>query len=773
MPWNPDKEVQQVIEAAKLATPDPGVLNVATLLAAAVHKSRLGEKFGKLQRYLPEPRAVRADASRQVDLNPDVSSLVNELVKRLDSVTLDAFFLALLFSPAGRNALASGGMPETDLKSLLDELRPAVEPRIAELIAVPPKPAGPVMTAEIKAALEAISPYGRLITDRSVLYPARATAGIDETFADFYAALLRARWPSVAIVGPIGSGKKKIVYELCRRIIDGHQSLPARLRDLHVFELNINALRAHDGQRAYESRVEILFRALRSCRNLALFCDDLEALFQGDLAMLNALSRSVTFGDAKIIAVAQPEEYDKLAAEHHDIFSCMACVRLRPMDRASALRVLQAGRSHVEEVFAPLRIPEALLPHVVELAEQYLPPVPVEPKRSIDLLDRACAEASARVPPAAEVTIEHVHEAIFDQTGRRVGLPPSPITLDGRPATEVQIFEYLRGRVIGQDSAVATIAQRLHAAHGPFAQGRRGPLGVFMFAGPTGVGKTETALALAQLRGGPGGKPALIRIDCNTLAGNDYDKTPMIWRLFGVQPGFRGAGEGNLSAIRHNPASVVLFDELEKASFAIYKILLQMIDHGEVRDSQENLLDFSQAIVIFTTNAGVDYSGGHHFGLSRPAGDVNEPRADEASVIASFENQGYGMEFFGRLQLLVFNPLSDDDAEKVLLRELGTLKGQVERMGKSLTWADDVPPTLVKRYKSQLGVRYLLRVVQRQIMDQLNIAHSRGEMSAGVKAVRIDLMPVSSKAKTAARSSSAIGASERKTEGETLKILVS
>jgi len=762
MAWSPDDDLKKVIEVAKRATAPAEKLSASTLLAAVVHRSRLQDRLSKLSKYLPEPKSLREDAAAQVDVNDEVVKVLEQLRDTSDKQSLEAFVFTLLFSPAGKSALTSAGMPEAELAQFLEEIRPQIEPR---------QPANPPPasreSAALQQAMEAIGQYGRLLTQRNVLPPRRGSAEMDGAFLDLYAALSRNRWPSVAIVGPLGSGKSKLVYELARRLIEQDPTIPARLRNLQIFELNVNSLRAAS-QTPYETRLANLFGALAHNRNLVLYCDDLESLLlRHDVPMVNALQRAVTTGEGRIIVCARTETFQELAVEFPEILSCFAQVKTKPTDKAATVKVLNARRAYMDEIFAPLKLPEPLMASVADLAEQYLPPIPCEPKRSIDLLDRACAEAVSRVPAPAELSIEHVHEAVFDQTGFRVGMPPTPISLgDGKPATQEQIAAFLKSRVMGQDAVLDQIARALQAINGPFSAARRGPLGVYMFAGPTGVGKTETALALSELRGG--GKPALIRVDCNTLAGTDEDKTPMLWRLFGVQKGYRGMGEGNLSAIRNNPASVVLFDELEKANFAIYKILLQIMDHGEVRDSQENLLDFRQSIIVFTTNAGVDYGPVATFGL-RKERDVAPaaPRTTAESVITSFQRMGYGMEFFGRLQLMVFQPLDDSDAERVLLREFGAIRQMVEKQGRGFEWEAVVPPTLVKRHKGDLGVRHLIRIVQRQVLDQLNIAAARGELEK-VKLVKIALMPEPAEGLT-----TAIGASDRKIDGATLWIYVS
>jgi ATP-dependent Clp protease ATP-binding subunit ClpA len=294
---------------------------------------------------------------------------------------------------------------------------------------------------------------------------------------------------------------------------------------------------------------------------------------------------------------------------------------------------------------------------------------------------------------------------------------------------------------------------------------------VFLFGGPTGVGKTETAVVLARILGG--GTDALVRVDCQNLqgSGEGYEANTLTWRLLGVAPGYRGhvpgCRDGLLTRVRDYPECVLLFDEFEKADPTVGRLILRILDEGKCLDSEGTEIDFRRCVVILTSNVGVSYDnperGNVGFGKQ---GQVRETATvTESSVSEGLLRSGLGQEFLGRIQhVILFRALTDEHVREIIVRQLRKLEDLATAKGKRLSWTDAAVARLSERWKSQphLGARYLGTLVRVQILDPLNVAAAAGELSA-VGEIVID---------AEAGQDGRVPRSERRVEGERLLIVL-
>jgi ATP-dependent Clp protease ATP-binding subunit ClpA len=273
---------------------------------------------------------------------------------------------------------------------------------------------------------------------------------------------------------------------------------------------------------------------------------------------------------------------------------------------------------------------------------------------------------------------------------------------------------------------------------------RPGPRGVFLFGGPTGVGKTETALQLARILGG--GRDALVRVDCQNLqgSGTGHDANTLIWRLLGVAPGYvghqAGCKDGMLVKVREFPECVLLLDEFEKADNAVGKVLLRILDEGKAQDSEGNELDFRRCFVVLTTNAGVTY----HDPQRGPMGLVHASPRGAASVSAEdvrddLRLTGLGQEFLGRIQhTFLFRALDLQDIRTILERQLDQLRAFAQARHRELEWSPALVDLLVKRWQPHFGVRYLSNLLRDHVLDQLSLASVQGELTDEVQQIYLD-----------------------------------
>jgi type VI secretion system protein VasG len=255
------------------------------------------------------------------------------------------------------------------------------------------------------------------------------------------------------------------------------------------------------------------------------------------------------------------------------------------------------------------------------------------------------------------------------------------------------------------------------------------PRGVFLLGGPTGVGKTETAVQLAQILSG---KPNnLIRINCNVLQSTGSQKTSIIWQLLGVPQGFVGHGEGGLlTPIMEKPNAVVLFDEFEKADPSVGKLLLQIIDTGLQDDNMGNTLDFRRSIILFTSNLGVDYGSKTKrigFGDTKPKKSI--PKVDEEKLRSELKLMGYGPEFLARVhEIFLYKSLDGDAISKILKIQVEKLKEIFKVRKLNLIPKPDFTKTLATYYDPRNGVRGIINYLQTEVTAQMGKLDRMGKL---------------------------------------------
>lgn len=263
----------------------------------------------------------------------------------------------------------------------------------------------------------------------------------------------------------------------------------------------------------------------------------------------------------------------------------------------------------------------------------------------------------------------------------------------------------LEERVAGQAEALAAVARTLAAGVSRFRDPGR-PRAVMLLAGPTGVGKTETAMAMAELAGG---EKSLIRVDCNALAGTGQSKTAILWQLFGTGHGFIGSDNpGALTRIQKKPDAVVLFDEFEKADTTLGEVLLQILDTGKVNDPQGRALDFRRAFIVFTSNAGVEYdTSASRMGFGAPTPKNGSPaEADLAKFERDILAKGYGRELLGRIPCKIcFRGMGGDRLAQAVALQLKAMQTECTKWEVALEWSTAVPAALAARAQASLGVR--------------------------------------------------------------------
>lgn len=743
-----DPPCREAVDLAKKSTPRDGELGLERLLAALYHHGTdIREKYPDLETILEPPRVVRDNADEQVPLEGPLRPLMGKLANNDQPITKDRLFQILIESDEGRRYLASRGVLEGRGQETLARLSPASDWRNS--------PA----RAEV---INALGSFGRMLTAGDP--PHGGVVMQDAVIKSLVRTLSKMKRRNAILIGPPGTGKSAIIYELARRLCAGDGSIPPKLRDMDLFELSPAFLRSGAsfvGQ--YDERVKTLIQVLQAHSKIILFVDEIHALFQSGVhergpftdaneSFKGALGR----GEITCIGCTTNAEYRRYIEPDKALERRFNVIRLEPPSTEATLAILRYRRPKMEKYYHPLTIPDDTLEKAVQLTEAHLPSR-FQPDKSIQLLDDACALCVTSDPPMETVLEEALLDALRDMVGHEL-LKPEVLS-------QQAVLDELKAGIIGQDAVLEDMSRAFLAGLSRWNTGGR-PRGVFLLGGPTGVGKTETAVTLSKFLGR--GKEMLIRVDCNTLSASDHDVSPAMHRLIGTPPGYVGYSRGQggiLSRIRDMPECIVLFDEFEKTPAGIGEFLLQILDDGRVEDVDGNILDFRRAFILFTTNVGCTYDS-HVMGFER-ASSNRGPRADDESIKRGLRDMGHGEEFLGRIHhYFVFKGLDEKAVPLILARQLEALQEAAELRRTKLSWSEGVIAFLTSQWQPRFGVRFLSTILRHRITEQIGIADAQGELG-GIETIRLEVEPPADNGPDPARSS---WLSARKREGHTLFI---
>ena len=296
----------------------------------------------------------------------------------------------------------------------------------------------------------------------------------------------------------------------------------------------------------------------------------------------------------------------------------------------------------------------------------------------------------------------------------------------------VKIEDVLRGRVVGQEEAITAVASSLRRARAGLSDANR-PIGSFMFLGPTGVGKTELARALAEFMFND--EKALIRVDMS-----EYMERHATSRLIGSPPGYVGYDEGGqlTEMVRHRPYSLILFDEIEKAHPEVFNLLLQVLDNGRLTDSKGKVVNFKNSIIIMTSNVGSEHMKAmSRIGFSSGAGAVSEEENDFRKKTMDALKHGFRPEFLNRIdEIVIFNPLRKQDLEKIVDIQIAAVAKQLHDVHDIALAVDPAAREYLARegFSAEFGARPLRRLIQKVILDKLADKIIRGDIKDGSKA---------------------------------------
>jgi len=527
--------------------------------------------------------------------------------------------------------------------------------------------------------------------------------------------LCRRRKNNPLLVGESGVGKTAIVEGLARRIHEGN--VPETLKEARIFALDLGALLAGSRYRGdFEERLKAVLKALDDLPGAILFVDELHTLVGagatsgGAMDAANLLKPALASGDLRCIGATTFQDLKGSLDRDRALARRFQVVEVAEPTPEEALAVLR-GLKAAYETHHGIKYGEGALEAAVRLASKHLPERRL-PDSALDVLDEAGA-AQKLLPRRSRVKRVEAAE-IEAVVARMARVPVASVSADDRVAL-ANLETALKAQIFGQDPACEAVAGAIKLARSGLRDPLK-PMGCFLFAGPTGVGKTELSKQLAKALG-----ITFLRFDMS-----EYQEKHAVARLIGAPPGYVGYEEGGLltDAVRRQPHAVVLLDELEKAHPDLFGVLLQVMDHASLTDSHGRNADFRHTVLVMTTNVGARELSARQVGFAEAGG--------RRSATGSIE-KAFSPEFRNRLDaILQFAPLGRPEMERVADKHLRELDVQLSEKSVTLTCTPEARAWLAEEgYDPAFGARPMARLIERELRRPLAEAILFGPLQKG------------------------------------------
>ena len=593
------------------------------------------------------------------------------------------------------------------------------------------------------------------------------------------------------LIGEPGVGKTAIAEGLAQRIVNGN--VPEILRNKRIISLSISSMLAGAKYRGeFEERLKKAIDEVQQHDDMIIFIDEIHTLVgagatEGAMDAANILKPALARGEFQVIGATTLDEYKKHIEKDAALERRFQPVQVGEPNEEDALEILRGLRDRYE-AFHKAKITDEALKAAVTLSSRYITDRFL-PDKAIDVVDEAASKVRMKVFSAAPDvkaledrlnTVKKEKEAAvtsqdFEKAAKLrdeeqalvkeiddkktvakeesdqklivteddiaavvaqwTGIPVAKIA-EEESETLLHLEDELHKRVIGQDDAVTAVAKAVRRARAGLKDPKR-PIGSFLFLGPTGVGKTELARALASSLFGD--ESAMIRLDMS-----EYMEKHTVSRLVGAPPGYVGYEEGGqlTDAVRRKPYSVILLDEVEKAHADFFNILLQVLDDGRLTDSQGRTVDFRNTVIIMTSNLGAKalHKNSTELGFLAPKkaeshtndSKIKDFKEAKKSVLDAVKRH-FRPEFLNRIdEMIVFHPLTEEDLTKIVTILMSDVTKRLEERDLHLEITPEAMKLLVKEGSDfTMGARPLKRAIQRLIEDPVSDLILKGEAIAG------------------------------------------
>ena len=600
------------------------------------------------------------------------------------------------------------------------------------------------------------------------------------------------------LIGEPGVGKTAIAEGLAQRIVTGN--VPEILRNKRIISLSIGSMLAGAKYRGeFEERLKKAIDEVQQHDDMIIFIDEIHTLVgagatEGAMDAANILKPALARGEFQVIGATTLDEYKKHIEKDAALERRFQPVQVGEPNEEDALEILKGLRDRYE-AFHKAKITDEALKAAVTLSSRYITDRFL-PDKAIDVVDEAASKVRMKVFSAAPDvkaledrlnTVKKEKEAAvtsqdFEKAAKLrdeeqslvkeiddkksvakeeseqklvvteddiaavvaqwTGIPVAKIA-DEESQTLLHLEEELHKRVVGQDDAVTAVAKAVRRARAGLKDPKR-PIGSFLFLGPTGVGKTELARALASSLFGD--ESAMIRLDMS-----EYMEKHTVSRLVGAPPGYVGYEEGGqlTDAVRRKPYSVILLDEVEKAHADFFNILLQVLDDGRLTDSQGRTVDFRNTVIIMTSNLGAKALHKNSSELGFLAPKKSESSTNQSNSIDFKEakksvmdavKRHFRPEFLNRIdEMIVFHPLTEEDLKHIVSILMSDVTKRLKERELQLEITSEAMQLLVKEGSDfTMGARPLKRAIQRLIEDPVSDLILKGDVTEG-KTIKVDV----------------------------------
>jgi ATP-dependent Clp protease ATP-binding subunit ClpA len=599
--------------------------------------------------------------------------------------------------PAGDDDLLGFGDLDSDFDFSLAEPTPA------------PKNKDAAASGEFRVPTPLLDKYGRDLTAQAAEGRIGPAIAREHEIRAVARTLARSKKNNPLLLGDAGVGKTAVVEGLAYAIYDG--TAPAPLLNRRVVQIEISNLVAGTSLRGqFEERLIGIVDEIKRAGSVILFIDEIHTIvgagdtIDSNLDAANILKPALARGELVCIGATTHEEYRRAIAQDPALERRFRTIDIEEPSEADTLAILSGQRTRLEAHHGVTIRPETL-EAAVRLSMRYLPDRRL-PDKALDLLDEACARVVIRTvtddtPPDSDVTVETVADVLSNWTG----IPVSELTSDEKLRL-AGLERALLARVVGQDEAVNAVASTIKMARAGLSDPNR-PIGVFLFLGPSGVGKTELARALANFLFGS--DDSMLRLDMS-----EFHDAHTVARLIGAPPGYKDAQRGGqlTDGLRRRPYSVVLLDEVEKAAPEVFDIFLQVFDEGRLSDARGGVVDCRHAVFIMTSNIGSEESGKH-------MGFTADPRGHDYSA---YLTRFFRPEFLNRVdETITFRALTPQALDTILAMQLSDLHRRLADQHLTLTLSDAAQQLILARgYDPENGARPLRRAIERLLTRPLS-----------------------------------------------------
>lgn len=667
----------------------------------------------RIKQYEKSPYGMKG-----IELSHDTQNVIKEAQEisdtcGLDSVTLESL-LASLVTPGI-------GFSYEQLKTL-----PLQADKIKKVIqsGTPAKPAATNTSPKSASASQTASDMEEYCISMLSEVPEAPIMGFDKEILSIVEVLARKDRANILIVGETGVGKTSLINGILQRLLN--KKVPASLENLQPYELDLIALSqgvSYKGE--IEDRFKKVTEALQNESQPLLVIENFHRVEDKQSTLngiLPGLKKLLSKNQLQVLCTSTIDGYTKDIEKDKEFTAFFEKITVEEPNEEQAIEIIQSKRESYEQ-FHNLPIEDDVPAEIVRLAKRYMPDRRL-PSSALDLLDRAMS--SKKIANEMATLNNNVEEAgkgdnlqkdaVRDVVSKMTGIPMGNIQSEER-ARLSNAEEILHKRVVGQNHAIKSILDAVYESRSGLNK-KGQPMGSFFFLGPTGTGKTELAKSLADFLFND--ETAMLRFDMS-----EYKEEHSVALLYGAPPGYVGYEEGGLlvNQIRQHPYSVVLFDEIEKAHKSVFDLFLQILDEGKLHDRLGRVGDFSNSLIIFTSNIGSEY-------IFKSFAENKVPTHDQ--MLEVMQGQ-FRPEFLARLtEIVPFSPITEEMIDRIFDIHIKNLLKTLNEQNIKLEIDESARKYVTKvGFNAHYGARPILGIIRKEIRRPLSKLIISGDITPG------------------------------------------